>query len=151
MKNKHLFEQFMKENGIGYGVPFKAQNRTKVNSIVIYKNGIDLLVYYNKHELNCKENLSYIRAIISDLMFDEDTTIIRKPWKPKDGEGYSYVWWFNDKELEGIVGRDIWENRSEDFTRYIIGNCFKTEKEATEHKDDVARVLRGEPFVKWEE
>lgn len=91
MRNIHLFEQFMQENGIEYGVPFKAQNRTKVNSVVIYKNGADLLVYYNKHELNCKENLSYIRAIISDLMFDEDTTIIRKPWMPEYGEKYWYV------------------------------------------------------------
>lgn len=154
MRNIHLLEQFMQENGIEYDVPFTVERTGYLGERELMNVKISKSDDYTGFELSYADSTKQMgnsSAVVQELMFSDKMRIIKKPWKPKDGEGYSYVWWFNDKELEGIVGRDIWENRSEDFTRYIIGNCFKTEKEVIEHKDDIARVLRGEPLVKWEE
>ena len=98
---------------------------------------------------------SFIKLIEKDSerygFSENDVKIIKKPWKPKIGDNYWYVWFNAGDVEEGDVYRDAWEEHSEDFTRYILGNCFKTREETKEHKDDILKMLRGEPLVKWEE
>lgn len=154
MRNIHLLEQFMQENGIEFDKPFTVEfkdgNKTETQDLQLCLLD-DKDMYCELVEAYTDDSLVDEERTLFMLLFSDNVKIIKKPWKPKKGERYWYVWWFNDKELEGIVGRGIWENHSADFTRYIVGNCFKTEKEAIEHKDDIARVLRGEPLIKREE
>ena len=155
MRNIHLLEQFMKENGIEYDEPFKIVfkptiGETDFDIVYIHKDDnryIGFTLNYADTDKEVKDD----RFDILDMLFADNMRIIKDPWKPKEGEGYWHVWWLNSEIMEGFVERDIWENSSLDFTRYIIGNCFKTEKEAIKHKDDIARVLRGEPLIKWED
>lgn len=154
MRNKDLFEQFMKENGIEYDVPFTAE--FKYGNTVKTKEFKLRLVDYR--DICCELVEAYTDGpVINEeqtlfmLLFSDNVRIIKEPWKPKKNEGYWYVWWLDSELMESFVERGIWENHSADFTRYIIGNCFKTEKEAIKHKDDIARVLRGEALIKWED
>lgn len=49
-------------------------------------------------------------------------------WKPEKGEKYYSIL------ATGMRWCYIWMNEKEDNHRYSTGNCFKTEKEAEEHK-----------------
>lgn len=51
--------------------------------------------------------------------------LIKKPWKPNNGERYCYV------GFKTINYSDIWRNYAVDLVRYKIGNCFKTKEEIT--------------------
>lgn len=151
MRNIHLFKQFMLENGIEYDVPFTVEiengdKRVTENLVLrsIGDGGTDIDVIdadTNKRRLGAE-------AIIFMLLFPDNVKIVKKPWMPEYGEIYWYVRF--DENCDCCVGVSHWDNHSLDFTRYIIGNCFKTEKEAAEHEDDIVRVLHGEPLVKWE-
>ncbi|WP_304068169.1 hypothetical protein [Megamonas hypermegale] len=153
MRNIHLFEQFMQENGIGYDVPFtieiKNGDKLVTENLVLRSIGyggtdIDVIdADTNKRRLGAE-------AIIFMLLFSDNVKIIKKPWKPEDGGKYWYVWF--DKRRNYNVSSSNWEEHSADFNRYIIGNCFKTEEEAHEHIYDIIQILQhGTPFVKWEE
>ena len=87
-------------------------------------------------------------AIIFMMLFPDNVKITTKPWKPEYGGKYWYVRF--DENNNSIIDTSRWDGHSFDFAEYVIGNCFKTEKEAAEHKDDVVRILHGEPLVKWE-
>ena len=152
MRNIHLFEQFMQENGIGYDVPFTIE--IKDGDGLVTKNlalrsigcgGTDVDVI----DANTNKRILDVEPIIFMLLFSDNVKIIKKPWKPKNGEKYWYVWF--DESCDGCVGASHWERNSADFTRYVVKNCFKTQKEAVEHADEVLKTLRGEPLVKREE
>ena len=49
---------------------------------------------------------------------------VNKVWKPEDGEIYFYLFG------TGSIHVDRWNNCDTDCSKYEIGNCFKTEKEA---------------------
>ena len=154
MRNIHLLEQFMQENGIEYDKPFtmeiKDGNKLETKYLILRSigfGGTDIDVI----DANTNKRILDVEPIIFMLLFSDNVKIIKKPWKPKLGDGYWYVWFNVNEAKEGNVYHDVWGAHSDDFTRYIIGNCFKTEKEAIKHKDDIVRVLRGEPLVKWEE
>ena len=51
--------------------------------------------------------------------------IVKKPWKPKNGDKYYYV-----SVLKEIVQTYFYEVHN-DVMRYQLGNCFKTEEEIT--------------------
>lgn len=59
-------------------------------------------------------------------------------WQPIFGQFYFYL---ND---EGIVRCVEWYYEDEDLFRYNSGNCFKTEQEAIEHKENLitSQVLK---------
>lgn len=152
MRNIHLLEQFMQENGIEYDVPFtieiKNGDKLVTENLVLRSIGyggtdIDVIdADTNKRRLGAE-------AIIFMLLFPDNVKIVKKPWMPEDGEIYWYVRFDENHNSDVIVS--YWDNHSFDFTRYIIGNCFKTKEEAEKHKDDILKILNSEPFVKWEE
>lgn len=149
MRNTHLVEQFMKENGIKYNVPFTVKincgDKVETKKLKINNFGTDSIT------LNIVGNTPpYEKYTLGWLIFSNNIKIVKEPWKPKKGEEYWYVCF--SKRCDGWrVEDDIWDEYSDDYSRYIIGNCFKTKDEATDNGDDIFNVLQGEPLIKWEE
>lgn len=152
MRNKHLFERFMKENGLEFNVPFTAEYEKISCDKDIYELEIRKVQYGTGEEIEIVyvDDDSVAPAWLPPaLVFDCSFKIVKMPWKPKEGELYWYVRF--DANNNSIVTTNRWSQHSFDFTKYIIGNCFKTKEEAEEHIDDVFKILKGEPLVKWEE
>lgn len=152
MRNIHLLEQFMQENGIEYDEPFKIVfkptiGETDFDIVYIHKDD-NKFIGFTLNYVDSDEEVEGDRFDILEILFSDRMKIIKEPWKPEDGGKYWYVWF--DKIRNYKVSSSNWEEHSADFNRYIIGNCFKTEEEAEKHKDDIVRVLRGEPLVRWE-
>lgn len=153
MRNIHLLEMFMQENGIEYDVPFKIVfkptiGETDFDTVYIHKDD-NRFIGFTLNYADSDEEVEGDRFNILDVLFSDRMKIIKLPWKPKEGEKYWYVR-FDENHNSGVIA-SYWDNHSFDFTKYIIGNCFKTEQEAEKHKDDVFKMLHGEPFIKWEE
>lgn len=152
MRNIHLLEQFMKENGLEFDKPFRVKIKTpkgELNFDEIYIHKDDNR--YIGFTLNYADNNELVednRLDILDLLFSDNVKIVKTPWKPKYGERYWYVWF--DETHDGWVRSSSWDKHSADFTKYIIGNCFKTEEEAEEHVYDVLQILKGEPLIKYD-
>lgn len=153
MRNIHLLEQFMQENGIEYDVPFTVERTGYLGERELMNVKISKSDDYTGFELSYADSTKQMGnsfAVMQELMFSDKMRIIKKPWKPKDGGKYWYVWF--DKIRNYNVSSSNWEKHSADFNRYITGNCFKTEEEAHEHIYDIIQILQhGTPFVKWEE
>lgn len=150
MRNIHLLEQFMQENGIEYDVPFTVERTGYLGERELMNVKISKSDDYTGFELSYADSTKQMgnsSAVMQELMFSDNVKIIKKPWKPKEGERYWYVTGFIDWDIK----QEPWVGNGIDLSRYLIGNCFKTEEEAEKHKDDVLKVLHGEPLVKWEE
>ena len=150
MRNIYWIENIMEEIGIDYDVPFtmeiKDGNKLETKDLILRSigfGGTDIDVI----DANTNKRILDVEPIIFMLLFSDNVN--KKPWKPEDGEKYWYVWF--DESCDCCVGASHWERNSADFTRYVVKNCFKTQKEAVEHADEVLKTLRGEPLVKWED
>lgn len=149
MKNKHLFEQFMKENGLEFNVPFTAEYEKISCDKDIYELEI------RKVECCTGEEIEIIDVdddcvvpvwIPLALLFDSSFKIVKKPWKPKKNEKYYFINAHNNIEYDWFDNTFVC-----DRYRYITGNFFKTYNEAEKHKDEVLKILKGEPLFKWED
>lgn len=146
MKNEHLIKQFMEENGLQYNVPFwiEASNwRVKVKIIKEHdtSRGVNMpkiKCYYNKEW----ENIDSDKWLI-DIVFNENYKIIPLTQKPKDGEEYWYI-----TPNGNIHSVPCDSQATSDIALFLIGNCFKTEKEAEQNKEKILKLLRrNEPLV----
>ncbi len=149
MKNKHLFEQFMKENGLEFNVPFTAEYEKISCDKDIYELEIRKVQYGTGEEIEIVyvDDDSVAPAWLPPaLVFDCSFKIVKMPWKPKREELYYYI------NAYGRVMHDVFNNDNiSDSYRYLVGNCFRTGKQAEEHKDEMLKILNGEPLIKWEE
>ena len=71
--------------------------------------------------------------------------IIRKPWKPKDGEQYWCATYC------GVLPNE-WQGGMMDLAYYAVGNCFRTEEEVDTHKAEILARLEkiyedGKPLI----
>lgn len=57
--------------------------------------------------------------------------IIKLPFKPKYGEPFCYI------RTNGCVDWDTFSDHIFSASMYLIGNCFRTEEEASAHKDEI--------------
>ena len=138
MKNIHLIEQFMKENGLEYDVPFTVEvgfeeHGKIIREIILCKKDDDIEIKGTGRGIS-----------IYTIMFCDCLKIIKKPWKPK----YDDIYWY--ASIDGRVYSATWTDHNNDIHRYVLGNCFKTKEEAQKHKCDVFGILDGEPLIKWE-
>lgn len=149
MRNIHLLEQFMRENGLEYDVPFVVETtgylgEKELRELEITKS--DEPEGFELNYANRTKQMGNSLAAMQELMFSDRFKIIKKPWKPKYKEQYYFI------NACGDVMPDVFYNDVViDNYRYLLGNCFKTEIQAEKHKNDVLKVLNGEPFVKWED
>ncbi len=76
-----------------------------------------------------------------------DKKIIKKPWKPKHADVFYGVW------VDGKITSNEFNSRNMVcMSMYAIGNCFRTSKEAEEHKEELMEKLRkiyddGKPLI----
>lgn len=59
-------------------------------------------------------------------LFTGRYTIVKKPWRPKDGEEYYWVDAYKNIETYHFDISDTW-----DLISYSCGNCFRTKEEIT--------------------
>lgn len=76
----------------------------------------------------------YIDEIISGRL-----TVVKLPWKPKNGEHY-YVY----STYHKTVIETIWLNVTEDLLYWNIGNCFKTREEAETKGKEIMEKIEKE-------
>lgn len=146
MKNKSLLEQFMEENGLRYNVPFwieKGNWRVKVKIIKEHdtSRGVNMpkiKCYYNKEW----ENIDSDKWLI-DIVFNENYKITPPKQRPKNGEEFWYI-----TPNGNIHSVPCDSQATSDIALFLIGNCFKTEKEAEQNKEKILKLLRrNEPLV----
>ena len=146
MKNEHLIKQFMEENGLQYNVPFwiEASNwRVKVKIIKEHdtSRGVNMpkiKCYYNKEW----ENIDSDKWLI-DIVFNENYKIRPPKQRPKNGEEFWYI-----TPNGNIHSVPCDSQATSDIALFLIGNCFKTEKEAEQNKEKILKLLRrNEPLV----
>lgn len=97
------------------------------------------LVYYDQAMCEWQES-----ARIIDLI-DGRAEVVKKPFEPKDGEKYWYVWW-NSRYVD--TSYTFWQGEVNNCADKYCGNCFRTETEAEKHKYEIYEKLTGR---KWEE
>lgn len=144
MKNEHLIKQFMEENGIEFNKPFwvKSSNN-EVKYKIIEKEGmwgtIPKIKFYSNEGEWKETDLSWLLLII----FCEGYEIIPPKQRPKNGEEFWYI-----TPNGNIYSVPCDSQATSDIALFLIGNCFKTEKEAEQNKEKILKLLRrNEPLV----
>lgn len=139
----------MKENDIEYDVPFTVERTGYLGERELMNVKISKSDDYTGFELSYADSTKRMgnsSTVMQELMFSDKMRIIQKPWKPKRLETFWYVC------IDGKVEAGTFSNLSViHLAMYISGNCFKTRADAEKHKDDVLKILKGEPLVKWED
>ena len=147
MRNKHLFEQFMKENELEYNAPFTVKidygNKVETKELEIRKSSFAGRNFISLDIVN--NALPDEKYTLGELVFSGDIKIVKKSYKPK----YDDIYWY--ASIDGRVYSTTWTDHNNDMHRYVLGNCFKTKEEAQKHKCDVFGILDGGPLIKWEE
>lgn len=87
-----------------------------------------------------KETLEWTHAGIwekSNPLIEElfNGTYELEPWKPKKNDVFYIV------DIDGIESF-IWKNDATDVALYKMGNCFKTEKDAEKHKEEILNKIK---------
>lgn len=150
MRNEHLIKQFMEENGLQYNVPFwiEASNwRVKVKIIKEHdtSRGVNMpkiKCYYNKEWENIDSD-----TWLTNIVFNEKYKIIPPKQKPKDREDF---WYVTPNGNIYVVPYDSQD--TSDIALFLMGNCFKTEKEAEQNKEKILKLLnKNEPLVDLKE
>lgn len=79
------------------------------------------------------------RSIILLSIIDGAYSIVKLPWKPKNGDSY-YRW--------GKDGRrayyESWYDRGLDLSYWKLGNCFKTREEAETKGKELMEAIKKE-------
>lgn len=146
MKNKSLLEQFMEENGLQYNVPFWIEESNwRVKVKIIKEHDTSRGVNMPKIKCYCNkewENIDSDKWLI-DIVFNENYKIIPPKQRPKNGEEFWYI-----TPNGNIHSVPCDSQATSDIALFLIGNCFKTEKEAEQHKEKILKLLRrNEPLV----
>lgn len=69
--------------------------------------------------------------------------IIKLPWKPRIGDIY-YCAYFRGTMDKCRTTNFMWNDHFIDFMNFKIGNCFKTEEEVQNHKQEIYDRLTKE-------
>lgn len=82
--------------------------------------------------------LGYSSPILSKLLRG-DYSIVKLPWKPKNGEHY-YVY----STYHKTVIETNWLGVTEDLLYWNIGNCFRTREEASKKGKEIMEKIEKE-------
>ena len=120
--------------GVGIGENFNVSD-----SELLFKFGQNGLLFL-------KDEKVWLMAdeILADILCG-DRKIVKKPFEPKEGETF-FQWFFCGGSWS--VGTRIYSSYDVDsLTNIYCGNCFRTRKEAEEHKEEIYKKLTGK---EWE-
>lgn len=126
--------------GIKYNEPFTAIFEDGNDRFVYkYKVDEDLELYvYDKEQDSWKKDID----TVATLLFDEYTSFKVEPWKPAEMELYFSV------SVAGEIHEGIFiSGCTKDVLNYLVGNCFRTEKEALNNKKEILKRFKGEPLA----
>lgn len=75
-----------------------------------------------------------------DYFLNSDIKVICYPYIPME----KMVYWYGYMDIQGNfnVAKDIWLDRSCDYERYKLKNCFRTEEFAREHAKEIVENIR---------
>lgn len=146
MKNKSLLEQFMEENGLQYNVPFWVEEGNWRFKVKIIKEH-DTSRGVNMPKIKCCYNKEWgdidSDKWLIDIVFNENYKITPPKQRPKNGEEFWYI-----TPNGNIHSVPCDSQATSDIALFLIGNCFKTEKEAEQNKEKILKLLRrNEPLV----
>jgi hypothetical protein len=134
----NLIPMIAKELGVEIGEEFRIKDESGIDED--FHRFTDCgLVYYDQAMCEWQES-----AMIIDLI-DGRAEVVKKPFEPKEGERYWYVYW----GTEYIKVTDLpFEDDDMHYHHKYCGNCFRTEAEAEKHKYEIYEKLTGK---KWKE
>lgn len=94
---------------------------TDGNAKLVFKLSDTGLLRKDKHIVSgWIDSTCYLKGV-----FTGRYTIVKKPWKPKNGDKYYYV-----LPIKEIYQTYFYKDGN-DIMRYVLGNCFQTEEEIT--------------------
>ena len=92
--------------------------------------------FYITEEGLMREGFTAPRRKAFDKLLTGEAEIIKEPWKPKEGEEYYFVG-VNEKILHTNFEVTM------DYAMLLMGNCFRTPKDAKAHKDEVMAKFKA--------
>lgn len=129
---KNYYEEVAKMFGVELEEEFKISNCANIK-FKFTKNG--LMACDNR------KDKWYLGLYTFYSLLRGECEIIKKTFKPKTKELYYWVTIYQE------VVTDTWIGTQSDYTRYALGNCFKTIEEAELHKEEIIKKIK-EPYEK---
>lgn len=136
----NYMEQVAKMLGVELEEPFKIIYSNNAESIEYYrftKNGFEF--YYDEDNEWLPGAQGFIRLILGQYK------IKKKPFLSKDGERFYFI------DVNKNVQSRINDQKEFDIMSYILGNCFKTEEEAEDNKEETWERCYGKYFEEIED
>ncbi len=124
--SKNYMPEVAKMLGVELGERFKLNDGTDMD-FMLAENGVWMF----------NDGMQTVSDFVLGKMLRGDFKIIKKPWKPKNGDTCYYVHW------NGSIGSFRFANDDE-FTiaMFYMGNCFRAMTEAETHRDEIMAKFR---------
>ena len=130
-KAMNYYKQIAEMLGVELGEEFKVSDMEGFTYMFTKDGG--LMFRYG-----ADENF-YLSSLVLMKLLRGDYSVVKLPWKPKDGEAY---WkWATYVELAELKH---WNGSSMDFACWKLGNCFKTKEEAQTKGKEIMEAIRKE-------
>jgi hypothetical protein len=92
--------------------------------------------WFDEKGLYDEDGVPYF-PLFCELM-NEECKIVKRPWRPKDGEEYWSV------DIDGVEGcTKFCKENQWDIMAYNFGNCFKTYEEANAHAEEMVEKMKA--------
>lgn len=131
--------EFVKLLGVELNEKFKIKFRDgniSTQKYYIDEGGLQKVNEYTRYN-------EYIIDLLSGSM-----EIVKLPWKPQENERY-YTYITNDSgKIE--IDYTFWHGTYADVTRYRLGFCYKTEKEAEANLPKAKKFFKSDEIINWE-
>lgn len=124
---KNYYKEIAKMLDLKLGEEFETRNE-KLYNLMFTED--DFKCRY-KNETNWMSTSTYFL----EGVFSGADEIIKKPFKPKNGDKY-HICGFD------LVYEKTWIDDVVDYKNYYCGNYFRTEEEALKHRDELVNKLK---------
>lgn len=131
----NYYKQIAKILGVELGEEFNLkENKTKNIVRPRYKITQEegLMYSVNRNE--------FARSTLLLSIINGSYSVVKLPWKPKDGEHY----WYCSVIREPVAVTMIWTGVSGDLCKWKCGNCFQTKEEADAKGKEVIKQIHKE-------
>ena len=128
-------------------IKFKGDNKKEniqINNTLEGENNVELNELKTKLqeiEITTNKAISELKCEIEKKENEIKEERVSKVWKPEYGETYYFI------DSEGKIIKSKWTNHEFDDSRYILGNCFKTQQEAEKEKDKLILIADLKRFA----
>ena len=128
----NYYKQFAEMLGVELGEEFSLKNnKTNVLNECRYKITQEEGIMYSI------DREKWVRSVCLMSIINGSYSVVKLPWKPKDGDSYCYY--------DGMRGAECshWNGFNYDYYTWKLGNCFRTEEEAlTKGKEIVEQIMK---------